>query len=342
MSLSAECLKGLVLETLYIDNQSDFDKLGPGYQKPACYSFGGHICNRALFGIFANNVFLDVAKLNNGGTGTLGPFYQGVPKCQDFENIHPNWNPGTLSRYNKKIISLQEAEDILQNSTLDCVVRFRFDAALNPGETICGPGGNGNGGPHGETAWFRITNKSGEVLFNNCFSSTQSTQDINLACALCLVIEFVDRITPRVTSQRSCSAVPQGKFNNKEFYRVYDNTNNYKTLGYIMYRNNRWEFWEKFPIVGGSRQASGMFYGYNNDPGNITYPTQAGTWVVGITPSAIDQKKIISGVCGAPCAIPDDDKGCDCEGLIVKPDFNLNSNKKKYLPILNKIKEDRC
>lgn len=349
---AADALIGLTLETIYLHTVADGNSLGINYQIPVCFynpniplsqqtGLGAHRCNRALFGILANGEFVDHGRLSNSD-GTGGPLYptgnpNAVPTCEDFKNIHPTWAPNTYSRYNKKVITKLESQNIVAKGSSSCFVRFTFDTALKSGQTICG-----GSGPHAEAAWFRVTNTNGDILYNGCFVGG-ATLDLYIY-PLCLQMEFVEKAgPPKVYSTREVSAIPKGIFNGVSFYGVYDNQNNFKLLGYIMRVQNRWEFWEKFPITGSTRVPGGNFYGYNDDPGSPNFPIQAGTWKTNTALSpARNIKRIVSGTCGDICPIPPDDGGCDCAGKIVPPSYVASGKDPKYMDVLKKIKKEKC
>lgn len=344
MPSTADFIEGFSLESIYISDASSGNLLGPDYEVPQCYldevkkrgTYSFHNCNRALFGILFNNIFVAHGKLNNDG-GTGGPIYNGVATCEDFNNLHPNWptttNFGTpnKSRYSKKVISKTEAKDIA-NSVSDCRIRIKFESAIQPGQTIC----SGTSGPHADAAWFRIKSSRGDVIFNGCFTANQ-TLDLYIL-PLCLQMEFVTRSgTPPTTETRAVSAIVKGTFNNKQFYEVYDDQFGYANIGFIMWNQNRWEHWQNFPIQGTTRVPGGDFYGYNNDPSSPNFPIQGGTWISNSLSIATNNKKIISGVCGEACPIPSPKENCNCSGKIV--DGSEKSEKEKRIEKIKKLKE---
>jgi len=327
-TLCEDALVGLVLETIYIEKASDVNFLGSNYQMPQCFinnGLGQHGCNGALFGIFGNGEFIDHGKLNNAN-GSGGPLYNGVPTCEDFKNIYPGWAPNTLSRYNKKVITKSDAKKIIAKSPNNCFLRITFESAIKPNQVLCG-----RTGPHAEAAWFRVTTINGDIVYNGCFSTTQKVPDLYIF-SLCIQMEFVTRIgPPKVTQTRSVSAVPKGRFNDKTFYGIFDVDNNYKNIGYIMWNQNRWEYWEKFPVQGSTRVPGGDFYGYNNSNSSPNFPIEAGTWNTNTALSPSNKvRKILGGYCGCICPLPPPPGGCNCAGRIVPADYTPPQKNPKY------------
>jgi hypothetical protein len=338
--LCPDCLEGMTIEVMYIHDQSDLTKLGPDYIKPDCYQVGTHACNRALFGVLLNGTFAGLGKLNNSG-GIGGGNYNGANICEDYKNVHPNWSINTYSRYSKTIVSKALSKTIINNTpTGQNFVRVKMESAMQVGfpTAIC----DGNNQPHSDAAWFRITSKNGDIIFNGCLSTANSQVDI-YSCGICLNIQHRTKINPPAYDNRKASGFVMGSYNNKPYYKITDDENNYKILGYIIWRNSQWEFHEKFTSTTGN--PSGKFYGANNSSLSPFYPVQAGTWTENTQTSAIDQKKILGGTFGCICDEQDRKNKCNCEGLSHKKGLIPTEENKFYdiyLPKLKKIQDDRC
>lgn len=336
-----DILVGLILETIYIGDSKDATFLGTGYEMPQCFVNGGlgqhNGCNGALFGIFGNGEFLDHGKLNNKD-GSGGPLYYGIPTCEDFKNIYPGWSSSTFSRYNKKVLSKIDAQKIVAKAPNNCFLRVTFETAIKSGQTLCG-----RTGPHSEAAWFRLTNIDGDILYNGCFSASLPVPDLYIF-PLCIQMEFITRIgPPRKTETRSVSAVPKGRFNDKTFYGIFDVDNNYKNIGYIMWHQNRWEYWESFNKQGNTRVPGGNFYGYNNSPLSPNFPIEAGVWNTNTTLSPTNKiKKILGGYCGCLCPLPPEEPPCDCAGRIVSREYDITGKDNPYTAKLKEIRKEKC
>jgi hypothetical protein len=338
--LCPDCLEGITIEVMYIQDNSDLTKLGAGYIKPTCYNVGGHGCNRALFGVLLNGTFAGFGKLNNNN-GIGGGNYNGANICEDYKNVHPNWLATSNSRYSKTIISKTLAQTIVNNTPAgQNFIRIKMEAAMQAISPIATCDGTAQ--PHSETAWFRITSKNGDIIFNGCLSTANSQVDI-YTCGICLNIQHRTRISPPAYDIRKASGFVMGLYNNKPYYKITDDVNNYKVLGYVLWKNNQWEFHEKFSSITGN--TSGKLYGVNNSPLSPLHPIQAGIWTVNTQTSAINEKKILGGSFGCICDAQDEKDKCNCEGLSYKKGLKLIGRDKfyeVYLPKLKKIKDERC
>lgn len=356
-SICTSCIEGIIVEVIYVHEASDATKLGPGYTMPAGYSPGGHVCNRALFGILFNGTFTAIGQLNNSSNwnfpnGLNTPpngQYNGYNVCEDYNNIHPNWSSASKSRYSKTIISKSIAQSIINNtSSTQNFVTISLQSAMQSftipticrsctGSSICD-----SSSPHGDLAWIRITSRTGDLIYNGTLS-TASPQANLYICDICLKIEHRTKINPATYEERISSGFVVGLYNNKPYYRVTDDKNQYKTIGYIVWRNNKWEFHEKFnPSTG---QVSGKFYGENSSQLSLLNPIQAGTWTMNTQTSAIDQKKIVSGTHGCICTLLEDKSKCSCTYAGFKKDDDLTGMKRYYeiyLPKLKKIQDEEC
>lgn len=176
----AECLDGLIIETIYLDNASDIALLKPEYVPPPnspTVWIGTHQCNRALFEIFGNGVYIGASKLsNNGGVAGIevSP-NEGIPVCQDFANtpgpitISGTWTGDTESRYSKIILTAEQALDIaLAGSPGSTSISFLIRGVLSYINSIPRPVLLDCGGveSHLDVTWTRISLSNGTVVYN--------------------------------------------------------------------------------------------------------------------------------------------------------------------------------
>ena len=165
LSPVAQCLSGMVIETLYLHSTADLVGLPLNYIHPYPDLIGGHQCNGALSEILGNGIFVGESKMNNNNgalAGNLTPL--GTYICGDYDNtpsvINPthSWNP--LSRYSRMEIDLSQALDIANvsgGSTIDFAIVYAVDTYQSTCEIA-----------HTGLTWTRITNSQGEVVYNGC------------------------------------------------------------------------------------------------------------------------------------------------------------------------------
>ncbi len=118
----AQCLEGLTIETIYLHQNTDLALLPAGYTHPCPDSINSHTCDRALFEVYGNEVYLGASRLNNGsGYGEQGPVTpSGERICKDWVN-HPfmsntAWTGSFQSRMSKITISAAQALSIASAS----------------------------------------------------------------------------------------------------------------------------------------------------------------------------------------------------------------------------------
>lgn len=146
-------IQGLKLQMMYFELNPNNSVDDPYYPRLCT---GGHICNRARFEIFANNVSIGIANLNNNG-GTSIP--DGTIDDENRPPDYPNYlGYHTRDRYWELNITTETAEMIMDPDTgiidFDCVYT----------------GIDNN--PHSSASWFKITKQNGTVLSSECISTS--------------------------------------------------------------------------------------------------------------------------------------------------------------------------
>jgi hypothetical protein len=175
-----DCLDGLIVETIYLDNLADIPLLKPEYVAPPntpTIWIGTHQCNRALFEVFGNGVYIGASKLNNDG-GVAGIDVspeEGIPVCQDFVNrpddiaISSPWTGSVRSRYSKTILTAEQALDIaLAGVPGSTTITFLIRGVLSYVNSIPRPVLLDCGGvvSHLDVTWVRISLSDGTVVYN--------------------------------------------------------------------------------------------------------------------------------------------------------------------------------
>jgi hypothetical protein len=175
-----ECLDGLIIETIYLDELTDVDLLPLGYEHPCPGEIGAHGCNRALFEIYGNGVYIGDSKLNNAFGALSGPVTaQGTYICGDYGNTPDlltggTWTGSADARYNKHIITAQQALDIAAAGGGGTVISFALNAAMTTYGTSC----DGSPIPHTNTTWVRASLNSGAVVYNGCPDGNVASIDV--------------------------------------------------------------------------------------------------------------------------------------------------------------------
>jgi hypothetical protein len=178
------CLDGLIIETLYIDTQADYDLLPAQYRTkvdengvvtpnlPSISSWpgqGGHGCNRAFFEIYGNGVYIGDSLNNNanGSTVSFGAVSQsGARICGDYRNI-PSGITGTWAgtsgcRYSRTVISQSQAQSIAAAGNGNTINLTLISAMITYNDYSCGAA------PHANLTWVRITRNNGQILYSDC------------------------------------------------------------------------------------------------------------------------------------------------------------------------------
>jgi len=178
------CLDGLIIETLYIDTQADYDLLPAQYRTkvdengvvtPNLLSIsswpgqGGHSCNRAFFEIYGNGVYIGDSLNNNasGSTVSLGAVSQsGARICGDYRNtpsgITGTWAGTIKSRYTRTVISQSQAQSIAAAGNGNTINLTLIAAMITYNDYSCGAA------PHANLTWVRITRNNGQILYSDC------------------------------------------------------------------------------------------------------------------------------------------------------------------------------
>ena len=187
---ASQCLEGLTIETIYIHSSSDLSKLPYNYVHPCITQIAQHICNRALFEIYGNNILIGESKLSNeGGTAGCGGYTPtGVPICQDFGNtLSPIAGPGTniYSRYSAITLTGEQAINVAEAAGGE-LIEFSLRGALSAYGPPCStsPCGDTRTVSHSNITWTRITTSEGRVLYNGCPEGNFVTVDVcrNVDC----------------------------------------------------------------------------------------------------------------------------------------------------------------
>lgn len=161
----AQCLTGMVIETIYLHQTSDLLGLPIGYTHPCPDNINKHECNGALTEVLGNGIFLGESKMNNLYSPTLGSQTpQGTHICADYNNTPAPLNPGfswdLKSRYSRIEVSQAQAIDIAQVSG-SSLIDFSLAFAVDTYQSSCSTA-------HAAVTWVRITNSQGEVIYNGC------------------------------------------------------------------------------------------------------------------------------------------------------------------------------
>jgi hypothetical protein len=311
MSNIASCLKGMVIETLYIHAQSDMALLPAEYQNghPCASQIGTHVCNRALFEVEDTGVYVGESRLNNNGSSSgTETTPNGTLICKDFLNTPSaltggTWSGNTLSRYSRIVITTSKANQIAAVSTGN-TINLQLKGAINtyfPGGVSCG------NQSHSDVTWVRIYSSTGALLYNSCLSGSLTPIYI---CPICIELDIIIKKNPLKKEKCFGKAIPLGLFNNKVYYRVY--SCGQSAAGYLVWRNGgsgfRWEYYQYFDITTGV--PSGDFYGYNT----ASLPWN-GTWVI---PSLTTTERQIVSVKedASICENTTTTTQCPCLGLV--------------------------
>lgn len=161
----AQCLTGIVIETIYLHQTSDLLGLPIGYEHPCPENINGHECNGALSEVLGNGIFLGESKMNNLYDPTLGSQTpQGTYICADYNNLptplNPNFSWDSKSRYSRIEVNQSQAIDVAQVSG-SSLIDFSLAYAVDTYQSTCSTA-------HTAVTWVRITNSEGTVIYNGC------------------------------------------------------------------------------------------------------------------------------------------------------------------------------
>jgi hypothetical protein len=170
-----ECLENLTLELIYLDNQLDLDKVHvwhPEYTHPCPETMGQHFCNRGLFEVYGNGIWLGDSRMNNIGnySGNFGlpTEHSGNLTCYDYENYpapltNGMWSGHSQARYDVITLTNEQATAVAQAGGGGSVIHFSFVGTNSP-ESNC----DGFGTPHEDITWVWITSSVFGLLYNGC------------------------------------------------------------------------------------------------------------------------------------------------------------------------------
>ena len=155
-----DCLRSLKFIVAY----REIDNAEGDPNPPACGR--GHICDRAVFNITGNDIFLGQVSINNSrGVDNSGEPYDWGNRFPDYVPVGQPGYPGYVGqherdRYNEFTLNSVQAM-MLANSSQDGTVTFKFlcacETGINCSHSNC----------HGDISWLRIV-KDGEEIYNGC------------------------------------------------------------------------------------------------------------------------------------------------------------------------------
>lgn len=174
----AKCLEGLIIETIYLTGDFDYQLLPSQYRTKvdingtvttnalaSDFCFGGHSCQRAFFEVYGNGTYVGDALINNN-RGTTGPTtISGRKVCTDYFNtpapiVGGTWGGSPNARYSVMTINPALAQQIAGTSTQ---INFSLIwAGLTYGTNGCATSA------HETRTWVRITKPSGQILYSDC------------------------------------------------------------------------------------------------------------------------------------------------------------------------------
>ena len=174
------CLEGLVIESIYLYSQSDLLLLPEGYTHPCTSSIGIHLCNRAFFEVYGNGIYMADSLMNNAD-GNVGEItHSGKYTCTDYYNLPDDltggtWTGNILSRYSKTVLTHQQAIDIANAGGGGTTIDISLLSTMILYSSMC----DGQIYPHSDVTWLRISNSTGQVLWNSCIEG-QSIHTIDV------------------------------------------------------------------------------------------------------------------------------------------------------------------
>lgn len=179
MSPVAICLDGLIIETIYLHIPEDLLLLPEGYTHPCQDQINLHFCNRALFEVFGNGVYIADSRMNNeGGSGGVVTSH-GTNICEDYHNVPDTlvggiWTGNTQARYNRTVITQEQAIAIAAAGGETNSINFSLVAAMTTYNATCDADIN----PHSNITWVRISELNGTVIYNGCPEGNFATVDV--------------------------------------------------------------------------------------------------------------------------------------------------------------------
>lgn len=166
------CLENITIECIYLDNSLDLQKIQvyhPEYVHPCPEKYGFHYCNRALFEVYGNGIWLGDSMMNNlNGEGGGQTVNSGNFICQDYYNTPSEltggvWEGHYQARYSKITLTYEQSMAVAQAGGGGSVIHFSFIGA-NTEESFC----DGDKNPHEDVTWIRITSSVFGLLYNGC------------------------------------------------------------------------------------------------------------------------------------------------------------------------------
>jgi hypothetical protein len=165
-----ECLDGLVLEFIYLDALTDLTLLPVGYTHPCQSAITTHFCNRALYEVHGNGIYVGDSRMNNlDGTGGGSTSHSHNFICQDYYN-YPSfylgqvWTGSARARYDRLSITYPQAIAIANTNNGGTVIEFAFQSAMSTYNASCDAGLT----PHMNITWVRISSPDGVELYSGC------------------------------------------------------------------------------------------------------------------------------------------------------------------------------
>lgn len=176
------CYEGLLIEAIYIHDPDDLLIIPEDYEFPGgSNNLVFHQCNRALYQIFGNDVYICDSRMNNNygiGGGSAGYIQDDINEssevCTDYYNV-PNqlsqsgvWEGNILSRYSRYYLSLQNAIQKGIISPGNTLIKFMFESVAERLNIKCEAGGVSEIILyHDACTWIRITDGAGTIIYND-------------------------------------------------------------------------------------------------------------------------------------------------------------------------------
>lgn len=139
-----DIIGSVVVEGMYIESY-DLGLLPLSYQNIAVGS--GHVCNRAKFAVYANDVYIGDINLNNEILGQPSPYdnQENTPSVL----TGGTWTGSSYARYSRINITAQQASQIVANSN-STILQFKLIGLAD--------------NPHTNITWLRISRNIGSQL----------------------------------------------------------------------------------------------------------------------------------------------------------------------------------
>lgn len=179
---SVECLDGLSIELIYLKAASDLDLIPPEYlPHPDPSSIGMHFCNRALFEVYGNGIYIGDSRMNNtDGVGGGQTSHSGNNICEDYHNmpdaiqIGGVWTGDPQSRYDKFTITEQQAIQIAMANNGGTIIQLSFVGTMETYHKSC----DAVPYSHENITWMRVYSPIDELIYSGCPSGNFLNLDI--------------------------------------------------------------------------------------------------------------------------------------------------------------------